>query len=84
MNPPFLPFIPLNGHLIKGFAIFLKRIFLGHPVVDEYQAEVSTGVRAKVIKGEQSPDSRTVGAVKRPVKLRSNSLYGGQTNITHF
>ena len=31
-EPPFLPFIPLNCHLIKGFAIFLKTIFCGHPV----------------------------------------------------
>ena len=31
--PPFLPFTTLNGHLIGGSDIFLKRIFLGHPVV---------------------------------------------------
>ena len=32
-EPPFLPFTPLTGYLIKGFAIFLKRTFLGHPVL---------------------------------------------------
>ena len=30
-EPPFLPFIPLNGHLIKDFAILLKTIFLTTP-----------------------------------------------------
>ena len=30
-EPPFFPIIPLNGYLIKGFAIFLKRTFFGTP-----------------------------------------------------
>ena len=30
-EPQFLPFTPLNGHLIKSFAIFLKRTFFGTP-----------------------------------------------------
>ena len=35
VNPSFLPFIPRNCHLIKGFAIFLKRTFFGtlHPSI---------------------------------------------------
>ena len=33
MNPLLSPYTPLNGHMIKGYAIFLKPIFfLGHPV----------------------------------------------------
>ena len=31
-DTPFLPFIPLNGYLIKGFAISQKNNFFGHPV----------------------------------------------------
>ena len=32
---PFLPFTPLNGHLIKSLAIFLKRIFFGIPCISK-------------------------------------------------
>ena len=32
-QPPLSPYIPLHGHMIEGYAIFLRPIFFwGHPV----------------------------------------------------
>ena len=41
-EPPLLPFTPLNGHLIKGFAIFLKTIFFWDTL---YNIWISTNMK---------------------------------------
>ena len=59
MNPLLSPYTPLNGHMIKGYAIFLKPIFfwdtlyLFNKIIQQIECEpqiLSTGEKKLVPK----------------------------------